>query len=75
MLQVAMSEGRLEEAEATLSEIHGVWLRLYGNGYVCTLEALGKLVDVQRKLKRIRVAENSEDDMMITGLTLLKSKK
>ncbi|GAX80689.1 hypothetical protein CEUSTIGMA_g8124.t1 [Chlamydomonas eustigma] len=73
--EVAISEGRLEEAEATLSDVHAVWLRLYGNGFVSTLEALGKLVDVQRRLKKYRLAENSEDDMMITGLTLLKSKK
>lgn len=67
-----VEEGRLHEAEAMLSSLYKARVRCYGPQHHDTLNTLGQLAVIQRRVKKSDEAEGSEKKILNVGKDLLK---
>ena len=68
-----MREQCFDEAEALITSILDSWMQTYGMDHHDTLEALGTLADLQRRMGKEHEAKALEKKLLEAGWHLLKS--
>ncbi|GAX80686.1 hypothetical protein CEUSTIGMA_g8121.t1 [Chlamydomonas eustigma] len=74
-IQMMIRDRRYTDAELALGGLYNTWIQVYGPNHVSTLQTMGCMADLNRQLKRYKVAEGIEDRIQATALTMLRVRK